>query len=104
MDKYEFTRSTTGFQYTFEKSIPANTTILLKMPPVSANKRGVNDIGWVAESGVNLYATLSTYPLADTAIWQQLQPYDEVNKTTNYIKIENTADSAKRVNIRAILN
>ena len=101
---YEFKRLTNGFNYVFEKTLSGNKTILLKMPPISANKRGINDIGFCAENGVSLYSTISSEPDDDTAIWQEIQPFDEVNKTTSFIKIVNTSAENKRVNIRVILN
>ena len=42
----EFERMTTGFDYVYEDTVGAGEAIYLKMPVVSANKRGVNDIGW----------------------------------------------------------
>lgn len=104
MKKYEFQRGTNGFNYNFEKIMDENSEILLKMPPVSPNKRGINDIGFAAEEGIVLYATISEKPEQESAIWQEIQAHDEINKTTSYIKIKNTTDEKKRVNIRAILN
>ena len=104
MEKYEkFDKAKNGFNYSYEKVIPANTTLILKMPPVSANKRGINDIGFAVELGVTLYATIAAKPLADTAVWQEIHMFDEINKTTSFIKIVNSAAEGKKVNIRAIL-
>ena len=101
---FEFKRTTNGFNYVFEKAIPAGETVMLKMPTITPNKRGINDIGFAVEEGIILYATISSKPYDDSAIWQEIQPFDEINKTTSYIKIENTSGENKRVNIRAILN
>jgi hypothetical protein len=104
MKIYDFKKGQNGFNYFFEKSIEPNTTILLKIPPVSSNKRGINDIGFACEEGITLYATISSRPEEDNAIWQEINSYDEINKTTSYIKIENTSDKAQKVNIRVIMN
>lgn len=93
-----------GFNYIYEKYIEPNEERILKMPVVSANKRGVNDIGFLYEEGITLYATLARKPESETAIWQEIQPFDEVNKTTAFIKIVNTGKQKAKVNIRAILN
>lgn len=102
MKIYDFKKGQNGFNYFFEKSIDPKTTILLKIPPVSSNKRGINDIGFACEEGITLSATISSRP--EGAIWQEIQDYDEINKTTSYIKIENTSDKAQKVNIRVIMN
>lgn len=94
-----------AFSYSFERVLAAGETILLKMPVVSSNKRGVNDIGFTAEDGITLYATLSARPENDSVtVWQEIRPYDEINKTTAYIKIVNNSGDKRRVNIRALLN
>lgn len=100
----DFTRVTEhAFCYTYEKEIPAGETRLLKMRRPAPNKRGVNDIGFAYEDGITLYATLSEKPESDVAIWQEIQPFDEVNKTTSYIKIKNSGSTPARVNIRVIM-
>lgn len=93
-----------GFSYYYERSIDAGETRYLKMPAVTPNKRGVNDIGFACEDGIMLYATLSEKPNTVNTLWQEINPFDEINKTVSYIKIVNSAQSAARVNIRAILN
>mgnify|MGYP004652606505 CR=1 FL=1 len=93
-----------GFSFYYERNLDPGETRYLKMPAVSPNKRGINDIGFAYESGISLYATLSEEPFRDNAIWQKINPFDEINKTVSYIKIENTAQSSAKVNIRAILN
>ena len=102
---YDWKKVTNGFNFVFDEKIPGNTTEILKMPVVSANKRGINDIGFTVGDGVRLYATLSIKPdIEDEEIWQEIEAFDEINKTTSYIKIVNTADAARRVIIRVILN
>lgn len=109
MQIYEFDRSgTTGFNFVFEKDIEAGTpdnptVIIVKMPPISANKRGVNDIGWMSNGNVTLYGTLAKDPKNPKALWQEIRENDEVNKVTAAIKIENKGDAC-RIEMRAILN
>ena len=56
----EFERMTTGFDYVYEETVGAGEIIYLKMPVVSANKRGVNDIGWQCDGDdVALYCPAS---------------------------------------------
>lgn len=93
-----------GFSFYYDKTIAANETRYLKMPVVTPNKRGINDIGFAYEGDIVLYATLSEEPFGLGAIWQEINDFDEINKTISYIKIVNNGDSSARVNIRAILN
>lgn len=102
MKIYEFDKSgTTGFNFVFEKDLAANETIYLKMPPVSANKRGINDIGWLSDGDVTLYGTLSRNPASEKALWQAIRVNDEVNKTVSFLKIVNEGDAC-RIEMRAI--
>lgn len=104
MKLYEFDRTgTTGFNFVFEKDLEANETVIVKMPAISANKRGINDIGWLSDGDVTLYGTLAKNPISENALWQEIRVYDEVNKTTAAIKIKNNG-GACRIEMRAILN
>lgn len=100
---YEFERTTNAFNYVFEKNLDANETVIVKMPVVSANKRGINDIGWVSDGDVTLYGTLAKNPKDEKALWQPIREHDEVNKVTSAIKIVNNG-GACRVEMRAIFN
>ena len=93
-----------GFNYYFDKKLEPGTYIL-KMPVVSSNKRGVNDVGFMCEDGVTLYGTLAKDYLDKNALWQRIQPFDTINKTVSYIRID-VADTVEKavVNIRVILN
>lgn len=93
-----------GFSYYVNALLSANEVKYVKMPVVSANKRGVNDIGFAYDDGIELYATLSEDLPSDNTIWQKIQPFDEINKTVAYIKIHNNGDGQARVNLRVILN
>lgn len=104
---YEFknaSQSHHGFNYIFEKSLKAREIIILKMPPITPNKRGINDIGWQADGDVTLYGTLSSKPETDTALWQEIEENHEVNKTISALKIVNSGDTECNVAIRVILN
>ena len=103
MEIHKFHNDSNGFHYTFEYKMKPNEEILLKMPTVSPNKRGVNDIGWQCDGDITLYATLSRKPQSDDAIWTKIEDYDEVNKTISYIKIK-CGNKESRVAIRALLN
>ena len=100
----KFKNVTNGFNYTCEAVIPANSEEILKMPVVSANKRGINDIGYAVEDGIELYATISSTATGEETLWQKINIFDEINKTTSFVKIVNTSDQPKRINIRTILN
>lgn len=106
MDLLEFDRTTNAFNFVFEKDLEANETVIVKMPVVSANKRGINDIGWLcsAEEGqVKLYGTLARNPKSEKALWQEIRVNDEINKVTSAIKIENKG-GACRIEMRALFN
>ena len=103
---YDFKRETTGFSFVFNKWLETDETIYVRMPAVSANKRGVNDIGWMsnAEEGkLTIWGTFAENPKSDDALWMAIRPNDEINKTTAALKIENTGKRCK-IEIRAILN
>lgn len=98
----KFKKVTNGFNFIYEKSLKANETVILSMPPVSPNKRGINDIGWQTEGSVTIYGTLSSNPESVDALWQEIKENDEVNKTVSALKIVN-GDTACKIAIRAIL-
>lgn len=100
---YEFKKTTTGFSFVFEKDLDAHETVIVKMPRISANKRGVNDIGWMSDGNVTLYGTFAENPKSPKALWQEIREHDEVNKTTAAVKIENNGDAC-RIEMRAVLN
>ena len=99
----EFKRTTNGFNFVYEDELEANGTVILKMPPVSPNKRGINDIGWQSDGDIKLFGTLSSEPESDDALWQEIKDGEEVNKTVYALKVVNNGAACK-VAIRAILN
>ena len=106
MEMYYFKRETTGFSFTFDKWLEPGETIIVKMPSVSANKRGVNDIGWISnakEGQLILRGTFAENPKSEDALWMEIRNNDEINKTTAALKIENRGERCK-IEIRAILN
>lgn len=93
-----------GFNYVLEGKLEAGATVFVKMPPVSANKRGVNDIGWQCDGfDVGLYATLSTNP-EKTSLWSEVEDNYVVNKTVSALKIVNNDKTPSNICIRVILN
>ena len=100
----EFQRTTNGFNFVYEKFLSANETVIVKMPTITPNKRGINDIGWQSDGNVTLYGTLSKNPESSTALWQEILVDDEINKTVSAIKIVNNDVNNCNVIIRAILN
>ena len=99
-----FKNTTSGFNYIFDDVVPEGETLLLKMPPVTAHKRGINDIGFMADENITIYATILERPnVDDENDWQEIQDFDEINKTTAFLKIVNNSDYDGRVIIRAIL-
>lgn len=111
----EFERQTTGFSFVFERDLKANEIVILKMPAISANKRGVNDIGWLTDCDVEtdangneipklrLYGMLAKNPKNPNALCQEIRVNDEVNKVTSAIVIVNNGGDC-RIEMRAILN
>lgn len=96
-----FKSTLNGFNYVFEKELNKGEELFLKMPPVSANKRGINDIGWQTDGSVKLYGTLSKN-LSD-ALWSEIEENFEVNKTVSALKILNEGEKCK-IAVRVILN
>lgn len=103
MDLLEFERTGNAFNFVFEKDLKAGETVVVKLPVVSANKRGINDIGWLSDGDVTLYGTLARNPKSDKALWQEIRVNDEVNKVTSALKIVNNG-GACRIEMRAIFN
>ena len=103
MDKFKKSNNS-GFSYIYEKEIAADEVIILAMPTVSANKRSVNDIGWMTDGdNVELYGTLSSAPKSKKALWQRIESNDDINKTVTALKIVNRCDTACNVAIKALL-
>lgn len=101
---FNFIKGANGFNYSFEKKLKAGEVAIVKMPAVSSNKRGINDIGWQTDgNNVNLYGTLARIPSAKDTLWQKIEPYNDVNKTVTALKVENSGDSECSIVIRAIL-
>lgn len=108
----EFQRTTNAFNFVFRKDLDANEAIIVRMPPVSANKRGINDIGWISNAEIDketqqpkirLYGTLAENLRDGSALIQEIGANDEVNKTTSAIIVENLG-GACRIEMRAIFN
>lgn len=76
----------TGFSYKAEGDVNAGEEIILTFPRVTANRRGVNAIGWQIDGDAKLYATLSNTPEREGAIWQEIRNDEDVNKTAAAIK------------------
>ena len=70
---------------------------------MTANKRGVNDIGWQIDGDAKLYATLSDHPEGEQAIWQEIRPDEGINKTAAAIKVVGVSGTSQ-VYIRVIRN
>lgn len=106
MQVLEFERASgsNAFNYVFEREIKAFDTIIVKMPMVTANKRGINGIGWVSNGDVTLYGTLSKDAKSDKALWQEIGVNQEINKVVSAIKIKNNGDFDCKIIIRAIFN
>lgn len=98
-----FERTTNAFNYVFDYDLKPNETIIVKMPVVSSNKRGVNDIGWQADGDVKLYGTICFDPKKTTTLWDKIENNSDINKTVNAIKIVNGMHPT-RIVMRAILN
>ena len=103
MKLFEFERTSNAFCFVFEKDLEAHETIYIKMPVVSANKRGINDIGWLSNGDVTLSGTLSRKPESDKALWQIIRENDEINKTVAFLRVVNNGDAC-RIEMRAIFN
>lgn len=99
----EFERTTNAFNFVFEKDLKENEVIIVKLPSVSANKRGINDIGWLSNGNIRLYGTLTKNPKSEKALWQPIKESDEINKVTSALLVVNNGGSC-RIEMRAIFN
>lgn len=100
---HNFTERQGGFNYVFDYNLKAKEEIILQMPRISPNKRGVNDIAWQTDGDVTLYGTLSPDLEASDALWQEISEEYDINKCTYGLKIVNGSTPCKVV-IRALLN
>ena len=100
---YSMKKGANGFAYAFERDLAPFEEVIVKMPSVSSNKRGVNDIGWMSDGEVVLYGTLTQSPENADTLWQQIIDRDEVNKTVSAVKAVNGGTKCRFI-IRAILN
>lgn len=104
MYKFKNSSVNNGFNYIFERSVPKYTEMIVKMPAVSANKRGINDIAWQTDGDdIELYGTLASNPESITAMWHKIEDNSEINKAVSGLKIVNGASEC-RIVIRVILN
>lgn len=100
----EFEKMPDGFNYVLETTVEPGKEIYIKIPVVSANKRGVNDICWQTDGvNVTLYATISSKP-HKTVLWSELKENYLVNKTVSALKFINNDEEACSLCIRVILN
>ena len=110
----EFDRTTHAFNFVFEKDLKEGEKIIVKMPVVSANKRGINDIGWLSDaeteeidgverSKLKMYGMIAKNPINPNALCQEIRENDEVNKVTSALVIVNDGKDC-RIEIRAIFN
>ena len=93
----------TGFNYHWQGDVDGGDTVLLRFPPVTANKRGVNDIAWQIEGEAKLFATASPDPLGEDAIWQEIHDYEDINKCASAVKVEGSGGVSRAI-VRIILN
>jgi len=95
----------TGFNYRWSGEIAAGEEVIVRFPVVTANRRGVNDIGWqIDDAGdATLWATLADMPEQDGVIWQEIRADEGINKTATAVKFVGGAGVSK-VWLRIILN
>lgn len=101
MERFKRMHDGNGFQFVFDRIVGEGETVIVKMPPISANKRGVNDIGWQTDGNAVIYATLSDD--YENGIWTEIPDFCDINKTVTALKIVNPSNAC-RVTIRVILN
>lgn len=99
---FRFDRTNNAFNYLFDYNLSPNEVIIVKLPEVTSNKRGINDIGWQASGNVELFGTLR-YNINKEIIWDKIENNSEINKTVSALKIVN-GSSPSRIILRAILN
>lgn len=68
---------------------------MIRIPDVSFSKTRISDIGFQADDGISLYATLSEDE--DGAMWEAIHPGDEINNTINIIRAVSSSDKQKLI-------
>lgn len=96
-------KHTNGFSYYFSRELEPGEVFYLQMPPTTPNRRGINDIGFACSGDIKLYGTLSLKYNDPAAIWQEINPFDEINKTVTWLKMVNGGTDSAAVNIKAIM-
>lgn len=91
-----------GYNYVYEGTINPLATVIFKMPKVSSNRRGINDIGWQADRQVAVFGTISKSP-ETTGLWQEIDDRDDINKTVSAVKITNMEDEICNIAIRILM-
>ena len=99
----QFRERNGGFNYVFEYDLDAYEEIVLIMPRISANKRGVNDIAWQSDGDITIWGTLSPEPLSSKALWQEIGEHYDINKCTYALKIK-AGNGPCSVTVRALMN
>lgn len=96
-------RKNTAYDYTADIELEAGATEYIEIPRVSANKKGVNDIGWQSDDDIVLYGTISSNYASTDTLWNEIRDGEEVNRTIRYIKAVNTGERSQHLYIRVIL-
>ncbi len=85
-----------SFVYGWQGDVEPNETVILELPKPNNNQRGINDIGWQCDSDdVELYGTLASRKMwTEDRVWLKIFEGDEINKTTNCLKIINNGGTS----------
>lgn len=100
---FNLSRKNTAYDYSADIALEAGATEYIEIPRVSANKKGVNDIGWQSDDNIVIYGTLSSNYTSPDTLWNEIKDGEEVNRTVRYLKIVNTGSTTQHLYIRVIL-
>ena len=96
-------RKNTAYDYSADIELEAGATEYIEIPKVSANKKGVNDIGWQSDDNIVLYGTLSSNYTSEDTLWDEIKDGEALNLTVRYLKAVNTGTTSQHLYIRVIL-
>ena len=97
----EMKRTGEAHSWYLEKPLFANETVIIEMPKLTSNKRSIRSIGYIGDSTITLYATISADP-DNTTQWTQVTLGDDISLSATAVKVVNGA-SATTFSIRATL-
>ena len=94
---------TNAFNFFYDRILKPNEEVIVVLPRINPNARGVNDIGFTRDAPVKMFATIDHIFISPETQWQEIIS-NRVNKTVRALKVRNEGSEATRFLCRVILN